>query len=89
MLRLVARRPGVGGRISAGPGQIARHAGHDPRAPGGGACPPYGPGRTGPRAPACRRAEATLDAVNVSDTELARRIIEEEQERLGVGGQRP
>lgn len=30
-----------------------------------------------------------MDAVDVSDTELARRIIEEEQERLGVGGQRP
>src|SRR5690606_32767976 len=29
-------------------------------------------------------AEATPDAVDVSDTELARRIVEEEQERLGV-----
>ncbi|MFG3252697.1 DEAD/DEAH box helicase [Streptomyces sp. NPDC048172] len=29
-------------------------------------------------------AEATSDAVDVSDTELARRIVEEEQERLGV-----
>ncbi|MEU6482272.1 DEAD/DEAH box helicase [Streptomyces sp. NPDC047017] len=29
-------------------------------------------------------AEATPDAIDVSDTELARRIVEEEQERLGV-----
>ncbi|MEW2047487.1 DEAD/DEAH box helicase [Streptomyces sp. NPDC005476] len=29
-------------------------------------------------------AEATPDAVDVSDTELARRIVEEEQERLGM-----
>ncbi|MFD0437929.1 MULTISPECIES: hypothetical protein [Streptomyces] len=50
--------------------------------------PPHGPGQTGPRAPARRRVEAMSDAVDVSDTELARRIIEEGQERLGVGGQR-
>jgi SNF2 family DNA or RNA helicase len=31
-------------------------------------------------------AEATPDAVDVSDTELARRIVEEEQARLGVAG---
>lgn len=31
-------------------------------------------------------AEATPDAVDVSDTELARRIVEEEQARLGVTG---
>ena len=29
-------------------------------------------------------AEATPDAVDVSDTELARRIVEEEQVRLGM-----
>ncbi|MFF9684921.1 DEAD/DEAH box helicase [Streptomyces sp. NPDC014623] len=32
-------------------------------------------------------AEATPDAVDVSDTELARRIVEEEQARLGVTGE--
>ncbi|WP_329423627.1 DEAD/DEAH box helicase [Streptomyces sp. NBC_01268] len=32
-------------------------------------------------------AEATPDAVDVSDTELARRIVEEEQARLGMAGQ--
>ncbi|MFF4896972.1 DEAD/DEAH box helicase [Streptomyces sp. NPDC001068] len=31
-------------------------------------------------------AEATPDAVDVSDTELARRIVEEEQARLGMAG---
>ncbi|MCF4140160.1 DEAD/DEAH box helicase [Streptomyces sp. Tue 6430] len=34
-------------------------------------------------------AEATPDAVDVSDTELARRIIEEEQARLGMTDERP
>ncbi|MFJ9929586.1 DEAD/DEAH box helicase [Streptomyces misionensis] len=34
-------------------------------------------------------AEATADAVDVSDTELARRIVEEEQARLGVADDRP
>ncbi|MFC5802533.1 DEAD/DEAH box helicase [Streptomyces formicae] len=34
-------------------------------------------------------AEATPDAVDVSDTEMARRIIEEEQARLGVTDERP
>ncbi|WGD40957.1 DEAD/DEAH box helicase [Streptomyces cathayae] len=34
-------------------------------------------------------AEATPDAVDVSDTELARRIVEEEQARLGMTGERP
>ncbi|MEV5999085.1 DEAD/DEAH box helicase [Streptomyces griseomycini] len=34
-------------------------------------------------------AEATPDAVDVSDTELARRIVEEEQARLGVTGGGP
>jgi SNF2 family DNA or RNA helicase len=29
-------------------------------------------------------AEASPDAIDVSDTELARRIVEEEQERLGM-----
>ncbi|MFE2581368.1 DEAD/DEAH box helicase [Streptomyces sp. NPDC059378] len=33
-------------------------------------------------------AEATPDAVDVSDTELARRIVEEEQARLGITGRR-
>lgn len=33
-------------------------------------------------------AEATPDAVDVSDTELARRIVEEEQERLGMTDER-
>ncbi|MFF9047842.1 DEAD/DEAH box helicase [Streptomyces parvulus] len=33
-------------------------------------------------------AEATPDAVDVSDTDLARRIVEEEQARLGVDGER-
>ncbi|WP_078509815.1 DEAD/DEAH box helicase, partial [Streptomyces sp. Tu 6176] len=33
-------------------------------------------------------AEATPDAVDVSDTELARRIVEEEQERLGLERER-
>ncbi|WP_199185725.1 DEAD/DEAH box helicase [Streptomyces carminius] len=32
-------------------------------------------------------AEATPDAVDVSDTELARRIVEEEQARLGMAGE--
>lgn len=32
-------------------------------------------------------AEATPDAVDVSDADLARRIVEEEQERLGVAGE--
>ena len=31
-----------------------------------------------------RSTEATPDAVDVSDTELARRIVEEEQARLGM-----
>lgn len=34
-------------------------------------------------------AEATPDAVDVSDTELARRIVEEEQARLGMTNARP
>ncbi|CAL9570593.1 hypothetical protein SUDANB176_04831 [Streptomyces sp. enrichment culture] len=34
-------------------------------------------------------AEATPDAVDVSDTELARRIVGEERERLGMTGGRP
>ncbi|MFF8094052.1 DEAD/DEAH box helicase [Streptomyces sp. NPDC016675] len=34
-------------------------------------------------------AEATPDAVDVSDTDLARRIVEEEQARLGVGDGQP
>lgn len=34
-------------------------------------------------------AEATPDAVDVSDTELARRIVEEEQARLGMTDERP
>ncbi|WP_153812371.1 DEAD/DEAH box helicase [Streptomyces sp. SUK 48] len=34
-------------------------------------------------------AEATPDAVDVSDTELARRIVEEEQARLGVADESP
>jgi SNF2 family DNA or RNA helicase len=34
-------------------------------------------------------AEATPDAVDVSDTELARRIVEEEQARLGMANGRP
>ncbi|MFI6641521.1 DEAD/DEAH box helicase [Streptomyces sp. NPDC050504] len=34
-------------------------------------------------------AEATSDAVDVSDTELARRIVEEEQARLGMADERP
>ena len=34
-------------------------------------------------------AEATPDAVDVSDTELARRIVEEEQARLGVTEESP
>jgi hypothetical protein len=33
-------------------------------------------------------AEATADAVDVSDTELARRIVEEEQARLGMTDER-
>ena len=33
-------------------------------------------------------AEASPDAVDVSDTELARRIVEEEQERLGMADER-
>ncbi|SMF51958.1 DEAD/DEAH box helicase [Streptomyces sp. Amel2xC10] len=32
-------------------------------------------------------AESTPDAVDISDTELARRIVEEEQERLGMTGE--
>lgn len=34
-------------------------------------------------------AEATPEAVDVSDTEPARRIVEEEQQRLGVADGRP
>ncbi|MEV0693590.1 DEAD/DEAH box helicase [Streptomyces sp. NPDC050388] len=34
-------------------------------------------------------AEASPDAVDVSDTELARRIVEEEQARLGMADERP
>lgn len=34
-------------------------------------------------------AEAAPDAVDVSDTELARRIVEEEQARLGMTDGRP
>lgn len=34
-------------------------------------------------------AEAAPDAVDVSDTELARRIVEEEQARLGMTDERP
>ncbi|GAA3642367.1 DEAD/DEAH box helicase [Streptomyces chitinivorans] len=34
-------------------------------------------------------AESTPDAVDVSDTELARRIVEEEQARLGMAGRGP
>ncbi|MFG2312110.1 DEAD/DEAH box helicase [Streptomyces sp. NPDC048566] len=34
-------------------------------------------------------AEATPDAVDVSDSELARRIVEEEQARLGMAAERP
>ncbi|WP_198546041.1 hypothetical protein [Actinacidiphila yeochonensis] len=33
-------------------------------------------------------AEATPDAADVSDTELARRIVEEEQARLGMTDER-
>ena len=33
-------------------------------------------------------AEATPDAVDVSDTELARRMVEEEQARLGLADER-
>lgn len=34
-------------------------------------------------------AETTPDAVDVSDAELARRIVEEEQQRLADGAERP